>query len=108
VPAWARDTWDALPDPADDEYAGMSYSALGRRLGIGPDAARDRALKLQELGHAVNRETRKGAPARLVHGDAIPEGEGFLPALAVLKAAMAHTYGGGKPTRTPAIRRFPA
>lgn len=87
VPAWARETYDVLPE--DGEGNGVNYSALGRLLGIGPDAARDRALKLQELGYVINRETREHVPARLVRGDPVPEGEGFLPALAALRAALA-------------------
>ena len=43
-----------------------------------------------ELGHAINRETRRGAAAQLVQGDPIPEGEGFLPTPAALRAAI-HT-----------------
>jgi hypothetical protein len=96
VPAWAHETYDALPED-DDEATGLNFSALGRRLGIGPDAARDRALKLQELGYVINRETRKGVPARLVRGDPVPEGgEGFLPVLAALRVAMADALGRGE------------
>ena len=89
VPTWASETYEALPTDSDANR-GINYSRLGSVLGIGPDAARDRALKLVELGHAINRETRRGAAAQLVQGDPIPEGEGFLPTPAALRALL-HT-----------------
>ena len=63
VPTWASETYEALPTDSDANR-GIDYSRLGSVLGIGPDAARDRALKLVELGHAVNRETRRGSVCR--------------------------------------------
>ncbi len=97
VPAWGRETWEALPIDNDFE-AGVTYSRLGRLLGIGVDAARDRVLKLARSGYAVNKETRKYQAARLVRGDDLPEGEAFLPSPETL-----NSDGGSEPdpnTRT--------
>ena len=48
APPWAQETWEAVPPNIWEE--GITYAALGRRLGIGTDAARTRALRLIELG----------------------------------------------------------
>ena len=78
APPWAQETWEAVPADAWEE--GITFAALGRRLGIGTDAARTRALRLIELGQIVNLESRWKQPARLVRGDKLPEGAGgFLP-----------------------------
>ena len=78
APPWAQETWEAVPPNIWED--GITYAALGRRLGIGTDAARTRALRLIELGQIVNLESRWKQPARLVQGDKVPEGAGgFLP-----------------------------
>ena len=97
VPPWARETWEAIPDDTDFEI-GVTYAGLGRKLGIGVDAARDRALKLSRSGYVVNKETRRYQAARLVRGDELPEGEVFLPSPETL-----NSEGGSEPdpnTRT--------
>jgi hypothetical protein len=83
VPAWAAETWEVLPVDYG-ENPGISYSKLGERLEIGRDAARDRALRMLELGAAVNLAS-KGRPARLVRGDE-PASSRLLPQLAELDA----------------------
>lgn len=99
VPAWARETWQAVPEDNDFE-TGVTYAGLGRSLGIGVDAARDRALKLARFGYVVNKETRRYQAARLVRGDELPEGEVFLPSPETLN------IGGGS-ERDPSTRTAP-
>lgn len=79
VPAWASETWEALPVETG-ERPGVTFTLLGATLGIGRDAARDRAEWLLERGAAVNLEEKKGRPARLVRGDA-PIAKQLLPTL---------------------------
>jgi hypothetical protein len=68
LPPWASETWEALPAEEGDR-PGITYAQLGKRLGIGRDAARDRAAWLLTRGAAVNLAA-KGKHARLVRGDA--------------------------------------
>jgi hypothetical protein len=82
TPAWALETWEATPPGPDGT---ITFAALGRKLGIGTDAARDRALKLIETGQLQNLESRPRLPAKLVRGDPITtHSEGFLPHYAAL------------------------
>ena len=77
VPIWAQETWDAVPEVAEEA---ITYARLGRVLGIGTDAARTRALRLEESGLLTNLETRWKRPAKLIRGDTIPAGQDeFLP-----------------------------
>jgi hypothetical protein len=77
VPAWARDTWDATPELPEEA---ITYAQLGRALGIGTDAARTRALRLEESGEVINLESRWKRPAKLTRGNTVPGGMGiFLP-----------------------------
>jgi hypothetical protein len=99
LPAWAQETWTAVPEQGD----GVTFAALGRSLGIGTDADRDRALKLIELGHLANRETRPRAAAKLVRADPLPDDATFLPSGESVRAALEHT-----PTPTDPISRTEA
>jgi hypothetical protein len=77
APPWAQETWEAVPG---DIEAAITYATLGRRLGIGTDAARTRALRLIDLGQLVNLATRWKQPAKLIRGEKLPQGHGaFLP-----------------------------
>jgi len=85
VPDWAEETYNALPVTEN----GITFAGLGKALGIGRDAARDRARKLVELGYAANRDSRPGAPAKLVRGEEPPRGNTFLPGLDMLDRVVA-------------------
>lgn len=78
LPAWASETWQALPLEAG-EQSGITYTTLGEWLDIGRDAAHYRAAWLIEQGAAANLAP-KGKPARLVRGD-VPVSERLLPLL---------------------------
>jgi hypothetical protein len=99
TPAWATETWDAIPSSSEQ---GISYAALGRVLGIGTDAARDRALKLTDLGHITNLETRSRVAARLVRADPLPEEDRFLPTSQTIRGTLdddgTHTRTGEQAT----------
>jgi hypothetical protein len=95
TPAWAPETWEAIPAGPDET---ITFAALGRKLGIGTDAARDRALKLIETGQLRNLEARPRLPAKLVRGDAITtDSGGFLPDYAGLHIPVETDT----PTRSP-------
>jgi hypothetical protein len=99
TPSWALETWDATP-PGPDET--ITFAALGRKLGIGTDAARDRALKLIETGQLQNLETRPRLPAKLVRGDPITtDSESFLPHYAVLSMPVGTVTSARSPEPSP-------
>lgn len=59
--------------------SGITIKALGDRLGLAKDTAWNRVQRGLGLGYLVNLETRKGAPARIVPGDPLPEANPALP-----------------------------
>lgn len=102
APEWALATWEAAPAGPDET---ITFAGLGRKLGIGTDAARDRALKLLETGNLTNLEQRPRYPAKLIRGDIVPGGsEGFLPRFEDLDHEDDHDVWGwvsSDATRTP-------
>ena len=103
APPWAQETWEAVRPNVWEE--GITYAALGRRLGIGTDAARTRALRLIEQGQIVNLESRWKQPARLVRGDKLPAGAGgFLPRYSDVdpeRRSPDHSRSPEPPSKTP-------
>jgi len=57
----------------------VSVTELAAALGIDKAAASRRQAVARELGYLINQEERRGRPARLVLGDALPEDRPILP-----------------------------
>lgn len=74
-----RDTIAALADLVGSGEGGVTVLAVATKLGLAKDTAWHRIQRLISLGYVTNLETRKGQPARLVLGDALPVDVPALP-----------------------------
>ena len=63
----------------------VTILAVANALGLDKSAAYRRISAARELGYVVNRETRRGQPADLVIGEAMPGEESVLPTLKALQ-----------------------
>jgi hypothetical protein len=103
VPATVRETVDALVTLKKDE---LSLGELAAKLALDKSVTSRRLRQATELGYLVNRETRRGRPARIVLGGRpwsrisipVPRARrgGFSaapPALARARREIAHSSG---------------
>jgi predicted ArsR family transcriptional regulator len=72
-----RETVDAVT--ALKKKGEVSLGQLTTKLGLDKSVVSRRLRQAIELGYLVNRETRRGRPARLVLGDPMPEEMQVLP-----------------------------
>jgi hypothetical protein len=73
-----RETVEAVAALSHEEEQ-VTYATLGQRLGLDKSAAQRRAKVAVSRGYLRNDEDRRGRPARLVIGDAMPEEQQLLP-----------------------------
>lgn len=76
VPESVRETVDAIEAVKKVE---VSLGELAAKLALDKSAASRRLREAIDRGYLVNRETRKGRPARVVLGDPMPEMVKLLP-----------------------------
>jgi hypothetical protein len=74
-----RETVQAVAELLPQHSGGVSYQVLGDHLGITRQAATKRARTALKAGFLANREDRRGYPARLELGDAVPAARPVLP-----------------------------
>jgi hypothetical protein len=77
VSTTVRETVDAIA--ALKKKGEVSLGQLATKLGLDKSVVSRRLRQATELGYLVNRETRRGRPARLVLGDPMPEEMQVLP-----------------------------
>jgi len=83
VSTTVRETVDAVAALKKDE---ISLGELAVKLALDKSVTSRRLRQATELGYLVNRETRRGRPARIVLGDPMPEVVKLLPEPAELAA----------------------
>lgn len=79
IPDTVRETVEVVRDLTGDDDEGVSVNAVADRLGLDKSAASRRVRQARRGGYLVNKEERRGRPARLVLGDPLPEETTFLP-----------------------------
>ena len=79
-----RETAETLRREFDGEHA-LTVKALGEAMGVAKDTALHRVRRAISAGLIRNEETRKGQPAKLVPGDALPEERPALPTVEELQ-----------------------
>ena len=78
VSTTVRETVDAVA-ALKKKKGEVSLGQLATKLGLDKSVVSRRLRQATELGYLVNRETRRGRPARLVLGDPMPEEVQVLP-----------------------------
>lgn len=79
VPATVRETVEALKRLHAEEDESVTIAALAQELELDKSAAWRRVRTAIDRGYVKNLEDRKGRPARLVPGDALPDDIEILP-----------------------------
>ncbi len=80
VPSTVRDTVGALRRLHAEDSEPTTIAALAEELELDKSAAWRRVRTAMDRGYVKNLEDRKGRPARLVPGDALPDDVEILPA----------------------------
>jgi len=96
-----REIVQACDELGDHGAAAVSVTGLAKRLGIDKSVASTRYRAAACLGYLVNHEGKKGRPARIVLGDALPEERQLLPTREELEEVLRCFRGG---TYTPLPR----
>jgi hypothetical protein len=81
VSATIRETVAAVSDLVAVHPGGVPASAVGRKLGLDPSAARRRLLAAGAADYVINQEERPSRPGRYVVGEPLPEDVPILPDL---------------------------
>lgn len=79
VPETVRETVETLRKMNDESDEASTIAELARELELDKSAAWRRVRSAMDRGHIKNLEDRKGRPARLVPGDALPDDIEILP-----------------------------
>jgi len=82
-----RETVQAVPDEPGTE---VSVRNLARQLGLAKSTIDDRVRKAIRGGWLVNLELRRGCPARLIRGAALPDIQAALPEVEKVREASGH------------------
>jgi hypothetical protein len=84
-----RETVEKVDDLIGKSTSGdVSITALGDALGLDKSSASRRVRVAMDRGFLLNREERKGKPARLALGDPMPEAIELLPTLETIREAL--------------------
>ncbi|MFO1320474.1 MAG: helix-turn-helix domain-containing protein [Burkholderiales bacterium] len=79
-----RETVQAVSNLISPDHPEIGLPEIARALKLDKSAASRRIATAVRLGYLHNREDRKGRPARLCLGDALPEATSVLPTVEVL------------------------
>ncbi|MEW6386324.1 MAG: hypothetical protein AB1491_02250 [Thermodesulfobacteriota bacterium] len=74
-----RETVEAVQLLTEENPDGVSYTAIGNRLGIDESAARRRVQTAFKKGYLENRETKPRCAAKIVPGEPLPDAKEVLP-----------------------------
>ena len=110
-----RETVATVAELSVQHPDGVGLTEIGRGLKLDKSAISRRARAAASLGYLVNREDRRGKPARYVLGDPLPDELELLPSVATLRhrCTVAGISEGGKsldqlsPLDTHATRQHP-
>jgi hypothetical protein len=80
VPTTVRETVEALRHLYAEEDESVTIAALAQELELDKSSAWRRVRTAMDRGYVKNLEDRKGRPARLVPGEALPDDVEILPA----------------------------
>jgi hypothetical protein len=80
VPSTIRDTVEALGRLHTEESEPITIATLAQKLELDKSSAWRRVRTAMDRGYLKNLEDKKGRPARLVPGDALPADIEILPA----------------------------
>jgi hypothetical protein len=95
VPAVVRETVDTLARLHAEESEPVTIVALAKALKLDKSAAWRRVRTAMDRGYVKNLEDKKGRPARLVLGDALPDDIEILPAPERLRGCTVAGDSGG-------------
>jgi hypothetical protein len=79
VPETIRETVEAVRSLTARNSEGVSYTAIGKKLGIDESAARRRVMTAIQKGYLQNLETKPRCAAKIVTGEPLPDGKHVLP-----------------------------
>ncbi|MBM4275661.1 MAG: hypothetical protein FJ134_14545 [Deltaproteobacteria bacterium] len=79
VPEKVRETVEAVKTLTAETPDGVSYTAIGKQLGIDESAARRRVQTAFRKGYLENRETKPRCAAKIVVGEPLPDARDVLP-----------------------------
>lgn len=74
-----RETVEVVEFLEGENPNGVSYTSIGKKLGIDESAARRRVQTAIKKGYLENRETRPRCPAKVALGEPLPDGKEVLP-----------------------------
>ena len=80
VPKTIRETVAEVAASVEGGVEEVSLTALARKMKLDKSAAHHRVRKAIERGYLVNREEKRGMPARIAIGDPLPDEIDILPA----------------------------
>jgi hypothetical protein len=79
APETVRETLEAVNHLMAGNSEGVSYTAIGKELGIDESAARRRVMTAINRRYLENRESKPRCAAKIVLGESLPDGKGTLP-----------------------------
>jgi hypothetical protein len=79
VPEKVRETVEAVRHLEAGNSEGVSYTAIGKKLGIDESAARKRVKTAISKGYLENRETKPRCAAKILTSEPLPDGKEVLP-----------------------------
>jgi len=85
VPKTIRETVGAVEESVERDVGEVSLAALAKEMKLDKSAVHHRVRKAIERGYLVNREEKRGMPARIAIADPLPEEIEILPASAALE-----------------------
>jgi hypothetical protein len=95
-----RETVGAVAELLSHDATEVTVAALAEHLEIDKAAVSRRYRAAADLGHLLNREEKKGRPARIGLGEPLPEERQLLPTREELEGVLTWCAvdGGGKET----------
>jgi hypothetical protein len=119
VPATVRESVATVADLVVQHPDGVGLSELGRVLKLDKSAVSRRARSAASRGYLLNREDKRGKPARYVLGEPLPDELELLPSVDTVRdrCTVAGVSGGNKtpangahitPLDTPATLQHPS
>jgi hypothetical protein len=102
VPEVVRETVEKVEQLIDESgEASVNIKQVGAELGLEYQPTYRRVKMAEDAGYLRNLEDRKGKPARLVVGDAMPEDVEILPQPEALGVFRYSGFSGGEETPPP-------
>jgi len=96
-----RETVEAIERLHGDTHEEVASTKAARELGLDKSTTYRRIQAAIQLGYVINREERKGRPARLVPGDPLPDEVDILPSVEAVEGCMVAGKSGEIDTPPP-------